>query len=210
MCSQYALEISLSSLPKLASDNLSQIYKSAYSPRSLINPTEQILVCHRVEDISMASQMIWGFTSRFVKNPFTINSSKYFNSEVESVSYSKIFQFAWRNNRCLIPASSFFIKGYRIKSLSQNCFWLGGIWEKWIGADGSELHSCSILTTKSNKLISNFSDRMPVVIPMGFEEEWLRQRNGVEVRQLEPLLKSWDSNGWNIEYPIDLDNSNNQ
>jgi len=40
---------------------------------------------------------------------------------------------------------------------------LGGLWDHWIGPDGSELQICCILTTTPNALLLQIHDRMPVV-----------------------------------------------
>ena len=75
-------------------------------------------------------------------------------------------------------------------------FWLGGLWERWIGADGGELETCVILTTAPNDLLARVHDRMPVVIPDGVEEAWLAPADGPALRALEPLMAPWQPVGW--------------
>ena len=97
------------------------------------------------------------------------------------------FRGAWRHRRCLIPADGFYewsVAGdgastrspkqpWWIGRRDRQPFWLGGIWDRWIGADGSEVESCCVLTTAPNGLMRPIHDRMPVVLPDGLEEAWL-------------------------------------
>ena len=76
---------------------------------------------------------------------------------------------------------------------------MAGLWERWLGSDGSELDTCTILTTAANSLIQPLHDRMPVLIPDVLEEAWLAVADGHELRALEPLLMGWDPQGWIVE-----------
>lgn len=42
-------------------------------------------------------------------------------------------------------------------------FALAGIWDSWLGADGSGIESFAILTTGANSLMAPIHDRMPVI-----------------------------------------------
>ncbi len=50
---------------------------------------------------------------------------------------------------------------------------------------------------------------MPVIIPEGMEEEWMRDRNRIELRQLEPLLEVWEPFNWSVE-SLDTEKGINQ
>ena len=73
---------------------------------------------------------------------------------------------------------------------------MGGLWDHWIGPDGSELQICCILTTTPNALLLQIHDRMPVVIMDGLEEVWLLPEAAAELRGLEALMVPWDPDGW--------------
>lgn len=60
----------------------------------------------------------------------------------------------------------------------QELFALAGIWEQWLGADGSEIETMAILTTSANAEISRLHDRMPVVIDRENFDRWLDCRSG--------------------------------
>ena len=48
-----------------------------------------------------------------------------------------------------------------------------GLWEHWLGADGSEIESMAILTTEANSDVASIHDRMPVILPKESYSEWL-------------------------------------
>ena len=90
----------------------------------------------------------------------------------------KLFSGSWKHTRCLIPASGFFEKNYRIRKENYETFWLGGIWSKWSSPDGAELESCCVLTTKPNDLVKPLHHRMPVIVPNGYmKQEELEERS---------------------------------
>ena len=113
------------------------------------------------------------------------------------------FRGAWRHRRCLIPASAF-LKGRRFRRVDGQPFWLAGLWERWLGSDGSEVDTCTILTTTPNVLVKPLHPRMPVTIPQGLEEAWMAPADGHQLRALEPLLNPWDPSGWRLEEPESL------
>ncbi len=199
MCGKYSLETQVEKLPKLIQENLSFEHKARYSQRSLIRPTEPIITLLKEEGKTQSSLMLWGLIPSWSKDPFDKESPRPFNARAETVAEKPVFRAAWRHHRCLIPASCFFEKGYRIKPTNKETFWLAGIWDRWVGSDGSELDSCTILTTESNALVKPLHKRMPVIIPEGLEEEWMRNRNRTELRQLEPLLERWNPLNWIAE-----------
>ena len=56
---------------------------------------------------------------------------------------------------------------------------LAGLWETWLGADGSEIDTAAIVTTGANGTMAAVHDRMPALLSPGEIEPWLDTR-GVE------------------------------
>ena len=52
-----------------------------------------------------------------------------------------------------------------------------GLWEHWMGADGSELESMAIVTVAANGTLSAIHDRMPAILPETAFNAWLDTRN---------------------------------
>ncbi len=118
----------------------------------------------------------------------------------ETVEEKKLFSGSWKHKRCLIPASGFFEKKYRVRKSNYETFWLGGIWSKWTSPDGAELESCCVLTTEPNDLIKPLHHRMPVIVPNGYEEQWTEQvKDADELRGLFAIMMSWSPDGWLVE-----------
>ena len=79
-------------------------------------------------------------------------------------------------------------------------FWLGGIWNKCTYANGVELESCCVLTTKPNELVKPLHHRMPVIVPNGYEEQWTEQvKDTDELKGLLPIMLGWSPDGWLVE-----------
>ncbi|RCK77808.1 MAG: hypothetical protein OZSIB_2577 [Candidatus Ozemobacter sibiricus] len=52
-------------------------------------------------------------------------------------------------------------------------FALAGLWDTWLGPDGSELDSCVVLTTRPNELVEPIHHRMPVILATADHRRWL-------------------------------------
>jgi putative SOS response-associated peptidase YedK len=52
---------------------------------------------------------------------------------------------------------------------------LAGLWEKWKDPKaGTELLTCTVITTEPNAVVEPLHDRMPVIIPQRDYDRWLR------------------------------------
>lgn len=201
MCGRFALSTSVSSLPIPLRERLDSVHRARYEPRDLIQPGEPLLALRRDERGTSSALMLWGLIPAWCQDPLA--GPRPFNARCETLGDKPTFRGAWRHRRCLIPASCFFEKGWRIRRADHQPFWLAGLWERWLGADGSEIESATILTTTANVLIRPLHPRMPVVIPAGVEDGWMAAVDGAGLRALQPLLDSWDPTGWIRERPGD-------
>ena len=199
MCGRFELKTEFDSLPKLLKQDYPCELGNKYEIQTLINPTDPVLVIKN-EGKLKTTFMYWGFISPWAKDPFNKSLPRPFNARSETVRDKKLFQGSWRYKRCLIPATGFFEKGFRIRKKDYSTFWLGGIWSRWISQDGAELESCCILTTEANELIKPFHHRMPVVIPQGIEGKWTENvKDNYELKRLFPIMKGWSPEEWLVE-----------
>ena len=194
MCGRFSLSTPLNQLPPVLLDRMDPKHRTRYAPRDLIAPGEPLLVLRSDEAGPEASLMLWGLIPGWLKDPS--QGPRPFNARAETVADKPSFRGAWRHRRCLIPASCFFEKGRSIRRMDRQSFWLAGLWERWLGPDGSEVDTCTILTTSPNALVKPLHHRMPVLIPEGLEQAWMASLDGQELRALEPLLSPWDPSGW--------------
>ena len=199
MCGRFELKTRFDALPKVLKEDFPMGLKSKYEEQNLIRPTDPVLLIKN-EGKMKTTFMSWGFISPWAKDPFDKSKPRPFNARSETVQEKKLFQNSWRHKRCLIPASGFLEKGFRIRRKDYTTFWLGGIWSRWSSPEGAELESCCILTTKPNELVKPLHHRMPVVIPDGIEELWTENiKNLDELKGLIPIMMGWSPEGWLVE-----------
>ena len=199
MCGRFELKTKFENLPKILKQNYPSGLENKYETQTLIRPTDPVLVIKNEGRIK-TTFMTWGFISPWARDPFDKERPRPFNARSETVEEKKLFSGSWKHKRCLMPASGFFEKKYRIRKSNYQTFWLGGIWNKWSSPDGTEIESCCILTTAPNDLVKPLHNRMPVVVPDGYEEQWVEQiKDANELRDLVPIIKGWSSVGWIAE-----------
>ena len=198
MCGRFELKTKFDKLPKVLKKDYPRGLDSKYQTQNLIRPTDPVLVIKNEGKIK-TTFMSWGFISPWAKGPLSKNNPRPFNARSETVEEKKLFKGSWRHKRCLIPASGFFEKKYRIRKVNYETFWMGGIWSKWTSPDGAEIENCCVLTTEPNELIKPLNYRMPVVVPNGYEEQWTKQvKDADELKGLLPIMLGWSSNGLSL------------
>ncbi len=199
MCGRFELKTKFNELPKALKQDYPIGLDSKYETQKLIKPTDPVLVIKNEGRIK-TTFMSWGFISSWAKDPFDKERPRPFNARLETVEEKKLFRGSWKHKRCLIPASGFFEKKYRIRKENYETFWLGGIWSNWNSPDGAELESCCVLTTEPNELVKPLHNRMPVIVPDGYEERWTRQvKDDYELKGLHLMMLGWSPDGWLVE-----------
>lgn len=212
MCGRYSLTSQLDQLLPRLQGPLPAGLVDHYGARSEVFPGEPVLLQRQQRGGPEVAFALWGLVphwwtpergggGRPLRRPI--------NARVETVADKPFFRAAWRHRRALVPADGFYEwqtrrdpsgrpwkQPWLFRRRDQQPFWLAGLWERWLGADGSDLDTCVILTTRPNDLLARIHDRMPALIPDGLEEPWLADADGPSLRALEPLLQPWDPAGW--------------
>lgn len=170
-----------------------------YALRPLIAPGEPVLALRQEHGRMTASLMLWGLLPEWSRDPLA--GPRPFNARCETVAEKASFRGPWRHRRCLLPADAFWEKGHRLQRRDGALFWLAGVWDRWIGPDGSEVESCCVLTTAANALVAPIHQRMPVILPDGLEQPWLEATDGPGLRALQPLMAGWDPSEWFVVPP---------
>ena len=71
-------------------------------------------------------------------------------------------------------------------------FAFAGLWDNWHSKDGSEIRSCTIITTEPNELLEEIHNRMPVILSPDGYAVWLQEgENDPEL--LKSLLHPYPS-----------------
>ena len=120
------------------------------------------------------------------------------NARAETVAEAQVFRDAFLTHRCLIVADGFYEwraeetgkKPVWITRPSREPFAFAGLWAEAHRADGSSVHSCTIVTCEPGDVVAPIHDRMPVILEQADEADWLDPETGDE--RLQALLALTD------------------
>lgn len=146
----------------------------------------------------------WGLVPSWAKDSKLSHSL--INARAETLAEKPSFKAAYRNRRCLIPATGFYEwqaradgkQAYHICREDRGVFAFAGLWEHW-RQEAYSLHTCTIITTAANALIAPIHERMPVVVAPEHYRAWLG--HGQPQAALDALLAESDYRGMTL-YPI--------
>ena len=142
--------------------------------------------CAPSQDIAVITNQInpmwqyfrWGLIPFWAKDKKIGN--QLINARAETVTEKPSFRNAFKNQRCLVPATGFFewrrdkVKTpFNIRLKGGGPFSFAGLWDKWVSAEGEIIYSFSIITTTPNELMAQIHDRMPVVLHREDEARWV-------------------------------------
>jgi putative SOS response-associated peptidase YedK len=148
------------------------------SPSYNIAPNQWVLIVN-IEKERQLMPARWGFLPSWAKDPSMGN--RMINARSETVATKPAFRHAFRSQRCLVIADGFYEWQARegkkypvyIRLKPAQSFGFAGLHNIWQAPDGSEIPTCTIITTEANDLIRPVHDRMPVILPREKEDLWL-------------------------------------
>lgn len=146
-----------------------------------IAPTQDVGVIAPEEGGLVYKTMRWGLVPIWSKD-IKIGSSL-INARIETASTKPAFRSAWKERRCLVPASGYYewdevpVEGqkkprkqpYYIARKDGMPLTFAGLWERW--KDG--MLSFTILTTEGGAATRHLHDRMPVILDRAGFAGWL-------------------------------------
>jgi putative SOS response-associated peptidase YedK len=189
MCGLYSFRKS----PEETRSLFNYLEQPNFPPRQYVTPGSPIAIVREGADKQPQFALVrWGFIPSWVKE---IQPGKpLINARSETIYQKPSFKNAIRRRRCLLPADGFYewqgdVPGkkqpYYIHRPDHALFAFAGIWEHWMGADGSELESAAMITGEPNLLVAIIHTRCPVVIHPPDFKRWL---DGTE-EDVKDLLK---------------------
>src|SRR5262249_47900861 len=115
------------------------------------------------------------------RRPAPHTHHRHINARAETAATKPSFRAAFRQRRCLLPASGFYEwvrqagkrQPIHFRLRDGRPFALAGLWQLWRGPDGEVVETCAILTTQANGLILPVHDRMPVILGPDAFGPWL-------------------------------------
>lgn len=178
------------------------------APRYNIAPSQPVAII-RAESQTLTPQLthvVWGLIPFWAKDPKI--GYKLINARGETVAEKPSFKAALKYRRCLIPADGFYEwqrrssgkQPYYFQLRDRHLFAFAGLWEHWQSPDGSEIESCTIITTAANEVLRPVHDRMPVIIPPQHYNQWLDLENQ-KPQDVASLLQPYTAETM-MSYPV--------
>lgn len=175
MCGRFTLHTSRADL-QLAFKGF--VFPDDVEPRYNIAPTLNILFVAN-DGTREVRQAKWGLVPAWAKDVRIGN--RMINARAETLAQKPAFKDAYRKRRCLVLADGFYEwrkeeDGTKtpiyVQMEDARPFAFGGLWDVWRG-EASPITSCTIVTTKPNRLLAPIHDRMPEILPSESYDLWL-------------------------------------
>lgn len=177
------------------------------APRYNIAPSQPILALryNRHTRLREWTHFLWGLVPAWAKDPAI--GARMINARAETLREKPAYRNAYRSRRCIVPVSGFYEwrktgnakQPYFVRPTDDTPVGLAGLWETWRSPDGSELQTCTIITTDANAVIQPLHPRMAVILPPDAYELWLDP--DASLQALDTLLRPAPDD-WLIAYPV--------
>ena len=204
MCGRFTLTVDPAEVQETFSE---YAFPPQFAPRYNIAPTQPVLAIPN-DDQKTADFFIWGLIPMWAKDPSIGN--RMINARGETLEEKPAFRGSLKYKRCLILADGFYewkdTPGRKVKTpfyiqmKDQKPFAFAGLWDSWNGPDGSQIKSCTIITTLPNELMEIIHNRMPVILHPRDYDKWL-DPSPQTPEQLKPLVKPFPADMMNA-YPV--------
>ena len=171
-----------------------------FTSRYNIAPSQPIAAIRIDPDTATRTLVMlrWGLIPSWAKDPKIGNQC--INAKAETVAEKPSFRSAFKKRRCLVVATGFY--EWQVQGRVKQPMWIGlrskqpfafaGLWEHWAPAEGEPLETCTIITTEPNELMQPIHNRMPVILPPVFYNQWL-DPTFQRVERLNALLRPYPS-----------------
>ena len=191
MCGRYSLFADFREIEERFGEATFDIeeYEESYN----IAPSQMVLSVINDGLKNRLGYLKWGLVPSWAKDAKV--GFKMINARAETVHEKPSFREALKKKRCLIVADSFYEWKrtedrkipMRIQMKNNELFAMAGLWESWKSPSGEVVHTCTILTTEPNDLMSTIHDRMPVILKQADEQIWLNPAVKT-IDELRPFL----------------------
>ena len=178
-----------------------------------IAPTEAVGLVRRMESGMQLDAARWWLTPSWA--PAVDQKYSMFNARAETLSTSRAFRTPFRRHRGVVPMSSFIEwraegggKQPWLISNSQQALAAAALWDVWDG-DGSQLLSCTLVTTAAAPQFEPWHKRMPLLLAAEEVERWLDNDRQIAVD--DPLFLPALKENWYLQpLPRSISNARNK
>lgn len=177
------------------------------APRYNIAPTQPVAaVALQKNGERGLTHFQWGLIPSWARD--IKMGARMINARSETAAEKPAFRAAFKRRRCLIPMTGFYEwqkqnggakQPMYIHPQDEALFAAAGLWEQWQSDDGSEILSCTILTTTANKLMETIHDRMPVFVSREDYDLWLDEE--APLPAVQAILKPYPAERM-ATYPV--------
>lgn len=148
-----------------------------------VAPTQPVPVVLREQGERHFRLMRWGLWPGWLKDPSDF--PVLFNARIETAAEKPAFRGALRHRRCVFLADGFYEwrrdgegraatkTPFAVRRTDGAPMALAGLWEPWMGADGSEVDTAAIVTCSANGTLSAIHERMPAILAPESIGAWL-------------------------------------
>ncbi|RLQ21953.1 SOS response-associated peptidase [Seongchinamella sediminis] len=168
--------------------------------RANIAPTEAVGLVRALPAGNQLDAARWWLTPSWA--PAVDQKYSMFNARSETLASSRAFKAPFQRQRGIVPMSSFIewrseggVKQPWLVSNAQGAFAAAALWDIWNG-DGSELLSCTLVTTAAAPPFEPWHKRMPVVLDAQEQARWLD--NSQLIAAKDPLFRSELKQQWRL------------
>ncbi|UMY17042.1 SOS response-associated peptidase [Methylobacterium organophilum] len=154
-----------------------------FPARYNVAPTQPVPVVTADHGARHIRLVRWGFWPAWLKDPRDF--PLVINARVETLREKPTFRGALRHRRCIFLADGFYewrrdgqgktaVKTpFAIRRADGAPMALAGLWEPWMGADGSEVDTAAIVTCGANGTLAAIHHRMPAILSPEGVAAWL-------------------------------------
>lgn len=140
--------------------------------------------------------MKWGLIPSWSQNKSFAN--KLINARCETLLEKPSFKNLVNTQRCIVPSNGFYEWDpvsklpYFVKPADSSLMNFCGLHTLWMDENRRPVNTFTIITTKSNQIMSEIHNRMPVILEQGSEKKWLSRSNNFTAVQslLKPISDS--------------------
>lgn len=190
MCGRYVLVSSQEAL--VARFGIEEVRTEPLAPRYNVAPSLDVYAVVEHQERRRLGALRWGFVPRWARA--LRGSPQPINARIETLTTSRMFVESARRRRCLLPADGFYEWRQRGEGQSKQPYHLApadgkplafaGIWSLWrdpqAEPDALPLATAAIVTTEARGGLEDIHPRMPVILPPGRWDDWLRPDDEVD------------------------------
>lgn len=182
MIDRYSIAASAQALAHRFSVDVPSHYKPYYNA----GPAELLPVITQLSPEGV-SFFFWGLVPEWAKAKTP--AEKLINTKAEYILEKPALQKKLLAYRCIVPADGFYAwkklgkktsVPYRFFLKDQQLTSFAGLWEEYEDEHGDMHHTFSIITTRSTPIVVKVAERMPLMLTLDGERQWLNKETPIE------------------------------